>query len=141
MEVCGPLKGEAMNAESQRVRDMFVVAVKLPPDVWEAFLKEACGGDEGLHLQVSELLRSHQQAGSFLDQPEVDLEATDDIEPAGNGVATVAQEVPGTTIGPHKLLKRIGEGGWARSGWPSSRSPCTVRSPSRSSRRAWTPAR
>ena len=56
-----------MNPEAQRVRDVFVAAVKLPPERWEAFLEETCAGDDELRRQVSGLLREHQQAGSFLD--------------------------------------------------------------------------
>ena len=54
-----------MNPETQRVRDVFVAAVKLPPERWEAFLEETCAGDDELRRQVSDLLREHQQAGSF----------------------------------------------------------------------------
>ncbi len=60
-----------MNQKAQRVRDVFVAAVKLPPGQWDAFLKEVCAGDEELHRQVSVLLHEHQQAGSFLDRPAV----------------------------------------------------------------------
>jgi serine/threonine protein kinase/tetratricopeptide (TPR) repeat protein len=100
-----------MNLEAQRVRDVFVAAVQLPADRWEAFLKEACAGDEELGRHVSDLLREHQQAGSFLDQPAADLRATSGFDPATDGVAAAPQEGPGTIIGPYKLLELIGEGG------------------------------
>jgi serine/threonine protein kinase len=101
-----------MSPEAQRVRDVFVAAVKLPPDRWEAFLKEACAGDAELCRQVSELLQEHQQAGSFLEQPAAQVRATGPFDPAANGEApAAAPEGPGTTIGPYKLLELIGEGG------------------------------
>jgi hypothetical protein len=62
-----------MNPEAQSVRDLFVAAVQLPPDQWEAFLEEACAGDDKLYGQVNDLLREHQQAGSVLDRPPVHL--------------------------------------------------------------------
>jgi serine/threonine protein kinase/tetratricopeptide (TPR) repeat protein len=99
-----------MNPTAQRVRDIFVAAVKLPPEKWETFLKEACAGDEELRLQVSDLLQEHQQAGSFLDQPAAHLPANGEFGSGANGVAA-AQEGPGTIIGPYKLLELIGEGG------------------------------
>ena len=46
--------------------------------------------------------RSHEQAGSFLNAPLFDSAAT--IDPP-------ALELPGTQIGPYKLLEQIGEGG------------------------------
>jgi serine/threonine protein kinase/mono/diheme cytochrome c family protein len=84
------VKGEAMSAAAQKVRDIFVAAVKIPPDQWEAFLTEACGGDAELRRQVSDLLQENQQVGSFLDQPAVPLRATGDFDPATEGAAMVA---------------------------------------------------
>jgi WD40 repeat protein/serine/threonine protein kinase len=100
-----------MSPEAQRVRDLFVAAVQLPPDQWEGFLEGACAADEELRRQVGELLREHQQAGSFLDQPAAYLRATGALDPTGDGAAAAVQEGPGTTIGPYKLLELIGEGG------------------------------
>src|SRR5262245_39210374 len=64
-----------------------------------AFLDSVCGTDAALRARVENLLKSHEQAGSFLRKP---LAATMD-EPA--------RERPGTVIGPYKLLQQIGEGG------------------------------
>jgi serine/threonine protein kinase len=100
-----------MNPEPHKVRDIFVAAVKVPPDQWQAFLEEACAGDEELRCQVNDLLQEHQQAGSFLDQPAAQVRATGDFEAGVNGAATAFQEGPGTVIGPYKLLELIGEGG------------------------------
>jgi tRNA A-37 threonylcarbamoyl transferase component Bud32 len=84
-----------MNPEAQKVRDIFIAAVKVLPDQWETFLKEACGGDEDLRRQVSELLQAHQQAGSFLEEPAAHLPAPTDLDPTTNGAGIVAPaEVP-----------------------------------------------
>jgi serine/threonine protein kinase len=100
-----------MSPDAQRVRNVFVAAVQLPPEQWKAFLEEACADDGELCRQVSDLLREHQQAGGFLDRPVVQVQVTGDFDPAANGVAAAAQEGPGTVIGPYKLLELIGEGG------------------------------
>jgi serine/threonine protein kinase len=72
---------------------------KRSPEERAAFLDGACGSDAALRARVENLLRSHEQAGSFLRQP---LPATMD-EPTA--------ERPGAVIGPYKLLQQIGEGG------------------------------
>jgi WD40 repeat protein/serine/threonine protein kinase len=101
-----------MNPEARKVRDVFVAAVKVPTEKWEAFLEKACAGDNELRGQVSDLLQAHQEAGSFLDQPAAVVRTTDDLAGPSNGVpAASEQEAPGTTIGPYKLLEEIGEGG------------------------------
>jgi serine/threonine protein kinase/WD40 repeat protein len=106
------MKGQAMNPEAQRVRDLFVAAFPLPPEQWDAFLEEACAGDEELRRQVSDLLGEHQQAGSFLDRPVAQVQATGDFDPTADPFAAAAsEEGPGSTIGPYKLLELIGEGG------------------------------
>ena len=63
MGVWGRVKGDAMSPAARRVRDTFVAAVQLPPDRWDAFLEEACAGEEGLRREVRDLLREHQRAG------------------------------------------------------------------------------
>src|SRR5262245_13832243 len=67
------------------------------------FLDEACGGNAALRARVEELLRAHQDAGSFLESPAGSLVVTVDEQPVSEG--------PGAVIGPYKLLEQIGEGG------------------------------
>jgi tRNA A-37 threonylcarbamoyl transferase component Bud32 len=93
-----------MSPEAHRARDLFVAAVKLPPEQWQAFLEGACAGDEELRRQVSDLLREHLQAGSFLDRPAALLRATGDLDLAVNGAGIVTpSEVP--ELGPGGELK------------------------------------
>ncbi len=71
------------------------------PDQRVAYLAEACGQDAKLRSRVEALLRSHDQAGSFLRGAAVDgtTELNSPLQP------------PGTQIGPYQLLEQIGEGG------------------------------
>src|SRR5688572_27713640 len=68
------------------------------------FLDEACGGDAALRARVEELLRAHQDAGSFLEPPARSPVVTVEEQPIREG--------PGTVIGPYRLLEPIGEGGF-----------------------------
>src|SRR5262245_12481046 len=105
-----------MAIELQRVKELFLLAVeKTDPAARQAFLQEACAGDEDLRLQVEALLRQHEQASGYLEPPAAGLPATVDSG-AGDGAAasnhvTAPAEVIGGRIGPYKLLQKLGEGG------------------------------
>ncbi|HEV2971353.1 MAG TPA: serine/threonine-protein kinase [Pirellulales bacterium] len=92
-----------MPTDLRKARELFLHAVgKLPPEQWEGYVAEACGGDADLEQQVGCLLQVHREAGSFLAAPAPGLDAT---------LNQPLLEKPGAQIGPYKLLQRIGEGG------------------------------
>ena len=83
---------------------IFALALEKPsPAERMAFVHGACLGNPALLARVEGLLRSHEEAGSFLRKP---------IETA-TGIFGHDQlsERPGEKIGPYKLLQQIGEGG------------------------------
>jgi eukaryotic-like serine/threonine-protein kinase len=96
--------------DPSRARDVFVAALRTSPDQREAYLSDACAGDEVLRRRVKELLAAHEQGGSFLASPaagETDV---------GLGL-TADQPAPATPVGSvvggrYRLLERIGEGGF-----------------------------
>jgi serine/threonine protein kinase len=103
-----------MPADLQKAREVFLHAVgKLPPEEWDGYVGEACGGDAELEQQVGHLLHVHREAGSFLDRPAAAVGATAALSPGlGEEVPALRlRERPGTVIGPYKLLQQIGEGG------------------------------
>src|SRR5438128_4867823 len=111
-----------MSAEFQRVKEIFLAAVeKISPEERAAYLRAACGEDAALLRQVEALLRRHEQAGSFLEPPALDPQATGDVPPSAadaphapleTGVAAEgAAAAVGSRIGPYKLLQELGEGG------------------------------
>src|SRR4029077_17822914 len=99
-----------MPADLQKAPELFLHAVgKLPPEQWDGYVGEACGGDAELEQQLGRLLQGHREAGSFLDRPAVAVGATGAYTPAPREeVAGVSlRERPGTVIGPYKLLQQI----------------------------------
>src|SRR5262245_44092327 len=87
-----------------RAEDIFLAALERKSSAERAaYIDAACGEDAVLRAQVEGLLRSHQEAGSFLDAPLFDAARTMDQPVA---------ERPGVQIGPYKLLQQIGEGGF-----------------------------
>src|SRR6478609_9086922 len=67
----------------------------------EAYLDEACAGDNHLRGELEKLVSDHFRAGSFLEQPAIKVQT----------VLPQSPEHPGAMIGPYKPLEQIGEGG------------------------------
>src|ERR1700676_648420 len=99
---------------------VFHQALERPALERAAFLDEACAGEDALRRRVEALLQAHDNPGSFLQAPAVNLPETTDSAPAA--AAQVASEPiagdepapgeeSGRVIGPYKLLQQIGEGG------------------------------
>ncbi len=57
------------NVDYQQVKELFFAAVDLECGQREAFLVQACAGEEPLMAEVRSLLRSWSEAPNFLDQP------------------------------------------------------------------------
>src|SRR5262245_39191131 len=91
-----------MNIETDRLREVFLAALKVPSAGRDAYLREACGNDQELRRDVERLLQAHLELGSIAEQA---------AAPMGPTVAEPSLEIPGTVIGPYKLLEQIGEGG------------------------------
>ena len=71
----------------------------------KAYLDKVCRNDVNLRTEVESLLRSHENAGDFLEESPFGPDITLDESPISEG--------PGTVIGRYKLLEKIGEGGMA----------------------------
>jgi serine/threonine protein kinase/tetratricopeptide (TPR) repeat protein len=97
-----------MPPEERSVESILAAAVELTsPTERQQFLEQACGDNTGLRSLVEELVQNHFRAGNFLEVP---------ADPYGtrynpNQPAPHEQQ-PSRTIGPYKLLERIGEGGF-----------------------------
>ena len=76
----------------------------------QAYLEAACAGQPEMREQVETLLRLHENAGSFLENPALKAATGEFPSPTNAGAARDA-EGPGMIVGPYKLLQKIGEGG------------------------------
>src|SRR5437588_8375214 len=91
-------------------RDIFIAALQQEdPAQRQAYLAEACARQPELRQQVEHLLRLHEGAGSFLEQPAAEAAATGPSQEAAEPASS--PEAPGALIGPYKLIEQIGEGG------------------------------
>jgi len=88
------MDGEQWN----KAKEIFGKALACDPDRRNDFLQEACGGDESLRLEVASLLSAYDSSDGLSIPPWLD------VLPPGI-------PVEGRTIGPYRLVRRLGEGG------------------------------
>ena len=86
------------------VDSIFAAAVEFKsPSERADFLEDACQGNASVRERVDALIRSHEEAGTFINEP---------AAPAAPTESTPISESAGSMIGPYKLLQQIGEGGF-----------------------------
>src|SRR3989449_960333 len=88
----------------EQVKELFEAALKREPVERVAFLDGACGGQDALRREVESLLKSYEQAGSFMDAPAVEAAAE----------SLLGEQVklsPGQRMGHYQIVALIGEGG------------------------------
>ena len=86
-------------------------ALARPPNQRDAFLRQACLGDEALEREIRSLLTAHAQADSFLERPAIDVAAQAiALEPRLDTSESGASLI-GQTISHYRIVGRIGSGG------------------------------
>ena len=92
----------------QQLDQLFHSALQLEPRERSAFLDEVCAGDEALRKQVEALLAAHEEAGSFIESPAMEVEARGVAADQG-GAKT---ELPvGETVSHYRIISLLGSGG------------------------------
>ena len=99
------LSGSADPIRWTRARDLFHAALELAPDDRDAFLESACGSDRQMREEVSSLLVSDVQAGTFIEQPASTLLT------AAPGHTFAPRLEPGALVGRFEILEFLGAGG------------------------------
>jgi serine/threonine protein kinase len=88
----------------QQVEALLQETLDRPERERAAFLNDRCAGDENLKNVTALLVKAHDEAGEFIEQPAV-------AQDAQILVADLAQRNLGREIGPYKITERLGEGG------------------------------
>src|SRR5579862_1251181 len=100
----------------KRTDNLLQAVLELPPGEREAFLRHACAGDLALEREVRSLLKSQQQAGSFLESPAIELVARATAREQSEGLEADLQKgrdglAPGAKLGPYEIVAALGAGG------------------------------
>src|SRR4030095_5221630 len=86
----------------QKITALLESALEREPLQRSDFLDQACAGDSSLRREVEVLLVAHEQAGSFIESPAVEVMA---------GSLTNNDSVLGRSFGPYQIISRLGSGG------------------------------
>jgi serine/threonine protein kinase len=102
--------------ESGTVKEqsLFEAALAIPAGAdREAFLKEACHENAGLHRRLTKLLAAHTRSAGFFPECASQMLGVDqaEVQELAISQSATAGEQPGQKVGRYKLLKQLGEGG------------------------------
>src|SRR5262245_25980333 len=100
-----------MNSDQYRQLDRLLQSVlDRPYEEREAFLRQACAGDESLERRVRALLTSEENAKNFLEQPAIEVaaalggERNDSAQDSGDTLI-------GRTLAHYRIIEQLGAGG------------------------------
>src|SRR5262245_22377372 len=100
-------------ARWEQIERVFHAALELAPDAREAFLDEACAGDEGLRRRVARLLAFEVANDSFIMPPVIEIVARAMAAEPLSGPSTESTEtlIAESHDDVYQLLSLLGRGG------------------------------
>ena len=93
----------------QQVGELFHRALALEGSERDAFVHQACAGDQEMQRELESLLAAHEAAGSFITAPAIDVMASSIPREGVESAATAAP--PRQRIGPYDVVGLLGRGG------------------------------
>lgn len=101
-----------MPADLHRVQTVFLAALRHPDSAGRRVVLDGeCAGDAELRLEVEALLKAYDEQGTHPGEGPTDPGGTAPAETAFGSAAPPIMERSGSSIGPYKLLQKLGDGG------------------------------
>jgi len=92
----------------KQIKEVYDRALDLGGEERESLLAEACGDDDDLRREVESLLAAHEDAGSFLQSPAVEVAAREIV---GDEITPPAPQLIGRELANYKIISLLGKGG------------------------------
>jgi len=92
----------------KQIKEVYDRALDLGGDERESLLAEACGDDDDLRREVESLLAAHEDAGSFLQSPAVEVAAREIV---ADEDTSPALQLIGRELANYKIISLLGRGG------------------------------
>src|ERR1700726_3990417 len=101
-----------MDAERGKQGDRLLhAALARRRDERDAFLRHACVDDDGLERDVRSLVAAHEQAGSYLESPAIDVAARALALTPRHDTSENAGSLTGQTVSHYRIVGKVGAGG------------------------------
>src|SRR5262245_26652215 len=91
-----------------QIKEIYDRALDLRRDQREGFLAEACAADDDLRREVESLLAAHENAGTFLQAPAVEVAAHEIV---ADEIPSPAPQLIGRELANYRIVSLLGRGG------------------------------